>query len=92
MPRQPTDQQLRRDKRDEKTLVDASWALRRLTDKRFYHGQGATLYAVCEVLDRAALDISDVNPHVRSCLLRVAQAVVQDARIDAGEDPSKGLV
>jgi hypothetical protein len=47
---------------------------------------------VCEVLDRAALDISDVNPHVRSCLLRVAQAVVQDARIDAGEDPSKGLV
>ncbi|MDQ1647305.1 MAG: hypothetical protein QOJ50_3489 [Cryptosporangiaceae bacterium] len=33
-----------------------------------------------------------MNPHVRSCLLRVAQAVVQDARIDAGEDPSKGLV
>jgi hypothetical protein len=40
MPRQPTEQQLRRDKRDEKTLVDASWALRRLTDKRLYHGWG----------------------------------------------------
>jgi hypothetical protein len=71
--------------------VDASCALRRLTDKGFYRGQGATLYAVCEVLDRAALDISDVNPHVRSCLLRVAQAVGRDVHIDAGEDPSKEL-
>jgi hypothetical protein len=91
MPRQPTEQQRLRNKQDEKTLVDASWALRRLTDKSYFHGQGATLYSMCEVMDRAALNIADVTPGVRSCLLKLARNIQVDARIETGKSPSKGL-
>jgi hypothetical protein len=92
MPRQPTEQQRLRDRNDEKTLVDASWALRRLTDRHYFHGAGATLYSVCEVMDRAALNMTDVPPGVRDCLLKLARRIQADARIDAGASPSKGLV
>ncbi|MGH3780210.1 MAG: hypothetical protein ACRDRO_06150 [Pseudonocardiaceae bacterium] len=55
-------QQLRRDQLDTKTLVDASWALRRLTDQRWYHGLPPYVaYATCGVIDRAALNIADVE-------------------------------
>jgi hypothetical protein len=51
MPRQPTEMQRIRDQRDSKTLTDASWALRRLTDQR---GGGAYRGSPPKALRRAA--------------------------------------
>jgi hypothetical protein len=82
MVRQRTEQQRFRDERDQTALRDGSWALRGLVDRNYFHGAGATLYAVCEVMDRVALDVSVVDAGVRSCLLNVAERAQSDARID----------
>ncbi|HZZ47924.1 MAG TPA: hypothetical protein VFE65_13645 [Pseudonocardia sp.] len=79
---QRTEQQRFRDERDQAALRDGSWALRRLVDRNYFHGAGATLYAVCEVMDRVALDMAAVDAGVRSCLLNVAERAQTDARID----------
>jgi hypothetical protein len=80
MVRQRTEQQRVRDERDGALLRDASWVLRRLVDQEFYPGTGATLYAVCELMDRAALDMAALDRHMRSCLLGLAQCAQNDVR------------
>jgi hypothetical protein len=87
MPRERTEQQLWRDRNDTKTLVDASWALRRLTDSRRASGLADTIayvhYAMCGVIDRAALDVASVEQGVRSELLALAAAITHDANKEA---------
>jgi hypothetical protein len=86
MVRSRTQQQLAHDRRDGKALADASWALRRLTGRSYYHGAGDMLYAVSEVLDRASLEIGEVGLGVRGCLLQLARSIQQDARLAAASD------
>jgi hypothetical protein len=89
MPRQPTEQQRRRDQQDTRTLVDASWALRRLADQRRYRGmQPYVAYAARGVLDSASLNIEDVDKVTRSSLLRLAAAITQDANEEAAKSES----
>lgn len=80
MVRERTEQRYR-DERDEAALRDASWAPRRLVDRSCISGAGATLYAVCELMDRAALNVGTSGSHVRSCLLSVARNAQNDARL-----------
>jgi hypothetical protein len=87
MPGSRTQQQMARDRQDGKTLADASVTLRRLTGRRYYHGDGATLFAVCEVLDRASLEIAEVGLGVRGRLLQLARCVQQDARAAGAAGP-----
>jgi hypothetical protein len=79
MPRQPAQQHHWHDRQDTKTLTDASWALRRLTDHRRHRGvQPYVAYAACGVLEVAALNITDIDPTVRNSLLHLAQAIARD--------------
>jgi len=79
MPRQSTQQHHWHDRQDTKTLTDASWALRRLTDHRRHRGvQPYVAYAACGVLETAALNITDIDPTVRNSLLHLAQAIAKD--------------
>jgi hypothetical protein len=58
MARQLTEQQRLRARRDEKTLLDAGWALRRLADTRRYQGVPPYVaYALAGTLDAAAYAI-----------------------------------
>jgi hypothetical protein len=69
-----------RDVRDTKTLVDASWALRRLADQRSHKGVlPYVAYSVYGVLDHAALNIEDLDPGLRSVMLHLCQAITADA-------------
>jgi hypothetical protein len=90
MARQRTEQQRIRDERDREQLREASWVLRRLVDQNFFHGTGATLYAVCELMDRAALDVPALDRHLRSCLLGVARSARNDARHHRGPAEPSG--
>jgi hypothetical protein len=82
MVRERTEQQRWRDERDQTALRDASWALRHLVDKNYHYGAGATLYSVCELMDRVSLDIAPVDPRIRHCLLSIARSAQNDARLD----------
>jgi hypothetical protein len=84
MARQLTEQQRLRARRDEKTLLDAGWALRRLADTRRYQGVPPYVaYALAGTLDAAAYAIEDVPDTVRAALLRVAAAITSDAQQSA---------
>lgn len=79
-------QQMARDRQDARLLVDASWVLRRLTDQTCPDGSGTTLYAMCELLDRAASTVDEVELGVRGCLLKVARSIQHDARLRGADD------
>lgn len=79
-------QQMARDRHDAKVLIDASWVLRRLTDQNCPDGTATTLYAMCELLDRAASTVDEVELGVRGCLLKVARCIQHDARLRGAEE------
>jgi hypothetical protein len=69
-----------RNVRHTRTLVDASWALSRLTDQRSYKGVIPDVaYSVCGVLDHTALNIEDLDPGLCSVMLHLRHAVAVDA-------------